>query len=142
MRSRICRQCGKEFEGGPRAWYCSTCRAERRREADKRAKQNKRAGKSVRIGQTVRKCAVCGEPIVIMAATQKYCKRCAAEAVKEVDRRQGREWSRKKLANPAYRKERNNRRRGKEAFYTYNYRRKKKGLTPISREEYEKTKKQ
>jgi rubrerythrin len=27
IRTRTCRQCGKEFQGGPRAWYCPECRS-------------------------------------------------------------------------------------------------------------------
>lgn len=28
---RICRTCGAQFSGGPRAWYCPDCRRERAR---------------------------------------------------------------------------------------------------------------
>ena len=38
LKPRVCRQCGATFLGGPRAWYCPDCRAERRAEADRRAK--------------------------------------------------------------------------------------------------------
>lgn len=35
LRMRVCRQCGIEFMGGPRAWYCPTCRIERQREQER-----------------------------------------------------------------------------------------------------------
>lgn len=39
LRMRVCRQCGIEFMGGPRAWYCPTCRIERQREQGRKCKQ-------------------------------------------------------------------------------------------------------
>lgn len=91
LRKRICK-CGKEFDGGPRALYCPDCRAEKRKEYDKKAKLNKKLGKNIKIGVTIRKCAVCGEPFIMMSSQQKYCKKCASDAIKAADRAQSRGW--------------------------------------------------
>lgn len=89
MRERVCRQCGKKFIGGPRAWYCPECRADRHREQKARYAQNLRAGKSIIIGKTVRKCERCGAEFVMMSARQRYCTECRDDAIREADRRQG-----------------------------------------------------
>lgn len=88
MRERTCKQCGQTFSGGPRAWYCPTCRMERKKEADRRAKaqKHKRA-----LGSTD-KCEICGKEYTVMSSRQRYCKDCAADAVKMVDREQGKEY--------------------------------------------------
>lgn len=92
LRQRICKTCGREFAGGPRAWYCPDCRAERVREQNRRAKAKKRAGKNIVIGMTIKRCEVCGEPFIVTGSMQKYCKKCAADAIKEADRIQSRGW--------------------------------------------------
>ena len=92
VRDRICRQCGKVFPGGPRAWYCPECRALREKECNRRHRQRLRAGKTDKIGETIRKCKVCGEPFIIRSARQIYCEKCAPDAVKQVDRVQSRGW--------------------------------------------------
>lgn len=93
LAKRTCRQCGTEFMGGPRAWYCPNCRAERTREADRRHKQKIRAlGHADRPLGSIDKCAICGEDYVVQAARQKYCKKCAPSAVRATDREQSRGW--------------------------------------------------
>lgn len=92
LAPRTCRTCGRTFMGGPRAWYCPDCRAERRRKQDKINKQRKAEGKSIVIGQTVGHCEVCGAEFVYGSARQKYCSSCAPAAYAEVDRQQGRGW--------------------------------------------------
>ena len=92
LAPRTCRQCGRTFMGGPRAWYCPDCRAVRRRELDRENKRRRRAGKSIVIGQTVGHCEVCGKKFVFGSARQKYCSSCAPAAYAEVDRQQGRGW--------------------------------------------------
>lgn len=98
IRDRICRQCGVTFPGGPRAFYCPECRADRQKEQNRRSKMLKRAGKADIIGETIRKCEVCGEEFVIASARQKYCKKCATTAIREVDRQQGRGWLQRSIA--------------------------------------------
>ena len=67
MRDRICRQCGMSFYGGPRAWYCPSCRTERARERNRNFVAAARP-----IGSTD-KCAVCGKEYIVKAGRQKYC---------------------------------------------------------------------
>lgn len=92
IRKRTCRTCGVVFDGGPRAWYCPDCRAERRRRSDKKSKLNKKAGKNIQIGVTTKLCQVCGKPFTVMSARQKYCKVCAVKAIRAIDREQSRGW--------------------------------------------------
>lgn len=92
LAPRTCRTCGRTFMGGPRAWYCPDCRAERRRKQCVESKQRKRAGTSIVLGQTVGHCQVCGKEFIYASGNQKYCSSCAPEAIAEIDRQQGRGW--------------------------------------------------
>lgn len=100
VKKRICRQCGAAFQGGPRARYCPSCREKRASEALARHRQNKRAGKTINIGETVRKCEICGEPFIMVAARQRYCERCAPAAIKAADNARGREYMAAERADP------------------------------------------
>lgn len=91
LRMRVCRQCGTEFTGGPRAWYCPACRRERKLEHDRLAKQRERSGRSRRLGSTSQ-CKICGKDYIVNSANQRYCPDCAPERYKEVDREQSRGW--------------------------------------------------
>ena len=91
VKTRTCRQCGASFDGGPRAWYCPTCRAERKREATARYRGKGRKADRP-IGSTD-KCVVCGTEYVVKCARQKYCPGCAYEAVRAVDRPASRAWN-------------------------------------------------
>nr|DAK78432.1 MAG TPA: putative cytoplasmic protein [Caudoviricetes sp.] len=98
IRARVCRQCGREFQGGPRAWYCPECRTARKEETDSRYLR----GKAQRPLGTIDHCKICGKEYVVKSARQKYCPDCAEKAVKEVDRKQAIEHyeATKKLTNP------------------------------------------
>lgn len=119
LAERTCRECGRAFVGGPRAWYCPECREERKKEASRRHKKN---GTQRKLG-SVDHCEICGKEYIVEGGRQKYCKDCAEAAVKEIDRAQGRAWNaknREKLA--AQKKERKENRKicavcGKQ-FYT------------------------
>lgn len=89
LRQRTCRACGRSFLGGPRAWYCPQCRVERRKRQSVAYKARKRAGLVREIGATD-KCAICGAPYTVTGPNQHYCPECASDAVKAVDRTQGR----------------------------------------------------
>lgn len=82
VRDRTCRECGKTFPGGPRAWYCPDCRAERRKEYEREWRKKTPARK---IGSTDI-CQRCGKPYTVEAGRQKYCKDCAEIAVAETVR--------------------------------------------------------
>lgn len=88
---RICRQCGTIFEGGPRAWYCPSCRAERLRAAEARYRAKGR--KADRPLGSIDHCTRCGKEYTVNAARQKYCPDCAYEGVREVDRPTSRAWN-------------------------------------------------
>lgn len=87
VADRICRQCGATFPGGPRAWYCPDCRAERRR-----AESAKR-GKPSRLLGSEDLCIVCGNPYIVKSSRQKYCPSCAPEAVGRAVREHKRQYA-------------------------------------------------
>lgn len=89
IKDRVCRQCGAVFQGGPRAWYCPECRADRAREASRRHKSKG----TIRPLGSLDNCSVCGKPYVVKSARQKYCPECAYDAVREVDRPASRAWN-------------------------------------------------
>ena len=89
VKDRTCRQCGAVFQGGPRAWYCPSCREERQRESSRRHKAN---GTARPLGSTDY-CAVCGKPYIVNSARQRYCADCAYDAVRAVDRPASRAWN-------------------------------------------------
>lgn len=91
LAERTCRECGKTFIGGPRAWYCPECRAERQIEQSRKCKKN---GAVRKLG-SIDHCEICGKEYVVESGRQRYCKDCAAEAVKKVDRAQSIEWNQK-----------------------------------------------
>lgn len=109
---RNCQTCGAVFSGGPRAWYCPECRAERKAAAKKAYNARKRVGNVREIG-SVDICQKCGEKYIVTGSIQKYCANCAMEAAQELDRLQGMEYYNKNKdhLNP----KRNNARR-KEKF--------------------------
>lgn len=92
VKPRTCRECGAVFEGGPRAWYCPECRANRKKDAEKRYRAKGR--KADRPLGSTDKCTVCGKEYVVNSARQKYCPECAYDAVREVDRPASRAWNR------------------------------------------------
>ena len=79
IRSRTCRQCGREFAGGPRAWYCPECREIRRKEAAARLAKN---GTNRPLG-SMDHCEICGGEYIVNSGRQRYCKDCAAEAIRQ-----------------------------------------------------------
>ena len=101
MLPRICRECGVTFSGGPRAWYCPTCRAERSRQHNKQHKMRKRNGVVVPIGSVI-SCEICGKETVKNSGQQRFCKECAPQHLKEIDNAQSLRW---KAENPEKDKE-------------------------------------
>lgn len=88
IRERVCRQCGAVFDGGPRAWYCPSCRLERKRRKDV---ERKRKGPARKIG-SIDVCAVCGKEYTVNSGRQRYCPACAENAIKNIDRAASREY--------------------------------------------------
>lgn len=91
VKTRICRQCGASFEGGPRAWYCPDCRAIRRKESA--ARRRAKGLKADRPLGSIDYCTRCGGQYVVKNARQKYCPECAHDALREIDRQASREWN-------------------------------------------------
>lgn len=89
IRQRTCRECGSLFDGGPRAWYCSTCRAAREKE---RAAKYRKNGAARHLGDLDR-CEACGQDYVVTSGLQKYCPACAVEVVREKDREASKRWN-------------------------------------------------
>lgn len=78
VRARICRECGASFLGGPRAWYCPECRAERKK-VQRKAWKNK----TVRPLGSIDICQNCGEKYIVKSGRQIYCPDCADDIVRE-----------------------------------------------------------
>ena len=119
LAERTCRGCERTFVGGPRAWYCHECRAERKKETDRRHRKN---GTQRKLG-SVDHCEICGKEYIVEGGLQRYCKNCAEDAVREIDRAQGREWNKKnKDRMLAQKKERKENRKAcavcRKQFYT------------------------
>lgn len=87
---KVCRQCGINFKGGPRAFYCPNCRDQRKKEANKRF--YKKGRKAERQLGSIDKCITCGKEYIVNSSRQKYCPECAKSEVKKVDRVQGIEY--------------------------------------------------
>ena len=90
-RMVVCKQCGRSFRGGLRAWYCPDCRHERAKEAAKRARQRKENGESRHIGDTDI-CVDCGGEYIVESGLQRRCKKCAAIADKAFRNAHSRRW--------------------------------------------------
>ena len=89
LRTRTCLTCGAAFPGGPRARYCPTCRAERQKA---RERKYQASGYSRHLGD-IDNCVICGGEYVIRSGLQKYCPKCAPDAVREIDRAQANRWN-------------------------------------------------
>lgn len=103
LAPRTCRnpECGVDFLGGPRAWYCPECRRDRQRRQSREGKRRKRAGEVRELGSEDM-CEVCGGAYVVRGGNQRYCPNCAPCAIAEVDAEQGLAWydEHKDQANP------------------------------------------
>lgn len=91
MLPRKCKECGITFMGGPRAWYCPECRAERRKKADAEFKARKRLGKTRQIGEEY-VCIDCGAKYILRNGLQERCPECAKKHLKEIDNQQSKKW--------------------------------------------------
>lgn len=91
VRIRTCKQCGVEFSGGPRAWYCPECRKEHKRIQDR---EYKRAGKTSRPIGSTDLCKRCGAPYTVNSGNQMYCPDCREAAIRETVRSHKVEYSR------------------------------------------------
>jgi predicted nucleic acid-binding Zn ribbon protein len=89
IRPRTCRECGTTFDGGPRAWYCPSCRKNRQKEVAARYRKN---GPNRSLG-SIDHCIVCGKEYVVKSGRQRYCPDCAEDAVRQLDREASKKWN-------------------------------------------------
>lgn len=85
LQDRTCRQCDVTFRGGPRAYYCPDCRAERSRKAGAEHKRRKRRGLVRELG-SVDTCERCGKPYTVQGGLQRFCPECQPIHAAEYDR--------------------------------------------------------
>lgn len=109
IQERICKTCGRSFQGGPRAYYCIACRTERQKSRDRDRKKN---GPNRPLGSTD-KCEKCGKDYIVNAGLQRFCPECRPEHTLEYDRYTSIDFYRKNsdtinaVRNPRRRKKRN-----------------------------------
>lgn len=119
---RICKYCGKAYDGDSGSSACPDCVSEQKRttvrdrvcvtcgaafqggpaarycqscSAERKREQaarHRRDGTQRPLG-SIDKCILCGGEYIVTGGRQKYCPACAAEAIRENDRRQSARWS-------------------------------------------------
>lgn len=85
IQDRICRECGADFKGGPRAYYCPSCRIERRKQNAREFRRRKRSGEVRPLGSKD-KCERCGAEYTVQAGAQRFCPECQPIHAAEYDR--------------------------------------------------------
>ena len=85
LQQRTCKQCGRSFTGGPRAYYCPICREERTKQTNAAYRARKRAGDVRPIG-SVDKCERCGKEYTVEGGLQRFCPDCQPIHAAEYDR--------------------------------------------------------
>ncbi|ARF67197.1 hypothetical protein B7C51_04295 [Paenibacillus larvae subsp. pulvifaciens] len=101
LLTRTCRECSASFQGGPRAYYCPSCRAERTRKTCTEHKRRKRQGKTRSLGSKDT-CERCGKTYTVKGGNQRFCLDCQPIHTAEYDRRTSLEFynSHKERINP------------------------------------------
>lgn len=89
---RVCRSCGVTFPGGPRAWYCLTCRAERKKATKREHERRKRLGISRKVGD-LQTCVDCGKQYAFYIGASERCPECAGKHGKIIDLQKSKEWN-------------------------------------------------
>ncbi len=109
LLDRVCKQCKAQFSGGPRAYYCPSCRKERQRQQGAAYQRRKRAGTVHRPLGSIDQCERCGQEYTVKGGLQRFCQDCQPIHAKEYDRETSIEFYHvnKERINPV----RNNRRR-------------------------------
>lgn len=75
IQNRTCRECGRQFDGGPRAYYCPSCRLERDRATAAKYRLRKRNGDARPIG-SLDKCERCHNDFTVNGGLQRFCPDC------------------------------------------------------------------
>lgn len=121
--NRICKYCGKPYDGDPGSSCCPDCAAKIRSTTLRdricrgcgcsfqggprawycpscRAERKRESQRRFQRNGAVRKlgsidlCVICGKPYVVEGGLQKYCKACAPDAVRAKDRAASLRWNR------------------------------------------------
>lgn len=82
---RVCKTCGSHFDGGPRAFYCVNCRAERQKETNANYRARKRAGNTRPLGSKDT-CEKCRNEYTVESGAQRFCPECQPIHAAEYDR--------------------------------------------------------
>lgn len=85
IQDRTCRECHQSFKGGPRAYYCPSCRIIRQREANRKSSARERVGLTRKLGSTDT-CQRCRKPYKVSAPIQRFCPDCQPIHALEYDR--------------------------------------------------------
>jgi predicted nucleic acid-binding Zn ribbon protein len=85
LQDRICRECSRSFLGGPRAYYCPSCREERKRANWRDYQKRKRQGLVRQLG-SIDTCERCGKDYTVEAPNQRFCRECQPVHAVEYDR--------------------------------------------------------
>lgn len=86
MLQRICKQCGRSFQGGPRAFYCTSCRMERKRIQKANYIHRRRMG-NVRLIGSKDRCEICGKEYIVVGSLQRFCPDCQPIHAREYDQK-------------------------------------------------------
>lgn len=119
---RVCKYCGKTYEGDPGSSACPDCVAKNKKTtirertctvcgatfmagpsskfcpsclADRKREQaarRRKTGTARPLGSTD-KCLACGQEYIVTGGRQKYCRECAEQAMRENDRKKSKEWN-------------------------------------------------
>lgn len=85
LLERVCQECGSSFKGGPRAYYCNSCREVRKKAAKADYIIRKRAGEVRTLGSKD-SCQRCGKEYIVEGGLQRYCPECQPIHSAEYDR--------------------------------------------------------
>lgn len=115
IKDCVCKECGTNFKGGPRACYCPSCREIRKKETLEKHRKNKKTG-NTRILGSIDICEQCGEHYMVNAGLQRFCPNCQESHNQEYDKVTGLAYyhSNKDIINPKRNIKRRNMRRNKK----------------------------
>lgn len=92
ITDKTCKSCGVTFPGGPRAWYCPTCRMERAKAANREHKKRKRLGVSRKVGD-LQICVDCRKQYAYYIGASERCRECAKKYGKIIDLQKSKDWN-------------------------------------------------
>lgn len=86
--THVCKTCGGEFVGGPRAIYCPSCRASRTASTNA---AYRRSGTNRHIG-SIDLCDRCGKPYTVSGGLQRFCPVCGKVNLSALNRDGAKAW--------------------------------------------------